>query len=87
MTAIAIEPLRALRRSLAPALVAMQRRGETAMAKGARLDDVSFFIDPAQFEREQQKLFRDMPLVLAFRRNCPGPAASALSTMPECPCC
>ena len=75
MTAIAIEPLRALRRSLAPALVAMQRRGETAMAKGARLDDVSFFIDPAQFEREQQKLFRDMPLVACLSSQLPGPGS------------
>ena len=47
-------PLRALRRTLAPALVDLVRRGETALAPGVRLEDVSFYLDPAQFEREHR---------------------------------
>jgi phenylpropionate dioxygenase-like ring-hydroxylating dioxygenase large terminal subunit len=68
-------PLRALRRQLAPALVAMQRRGETAMMPGARLDDVSFFIDPDQFACERQAFFRDMPLVACLSADLPEPGS------------
>jgi carnitine monooxygenase subunit len=68
-------PLRALRRELAPALVAMQRRGSTAMMPGARLDDVSFFVDPGQFTRELQAFFRDMPLVACLSAELPEPGS------------
>jgi len=74
-TMIAESPLHALRRKLAPPLVEMQARGETAMMPGARLDDVAFFIDPAQFAREQQQLFRDMPLVACLSADLPGPGS------------
>ena len=68
-------PLRALRRELAPPLVDMQRRGETAMMPGARLDDVAFFIDEDQFARERQKFFRDMPLVACLSAELPEPGS------------
>jgi phenylpropionate dioxygenase-like ring-hydroxylating dioxygenase large terminal subunit len=64
-------PLRALRRELAPALVAMQRRGETATMPGARLDDVAFFIDEAQYAREREAFFRNMPLVACLSSELP----------------
>jgi carnitine monooxygenase subunit len=67
--------LRALRRELAPPLVDMQRRGETAVMPGARHDDVSFFIDEAQFAREQQAFFRDMPLVACLSAELPEPGS------------
>ncbi len=76
--AVAVEgepPLRSLRRDLAPALVAMQRRGATAMAPGARLDDVSFFIDPDQYARERQAFFREMPLVACLSAELPEPGS------------
>lgn len=68
-------PLRALRRELAPALVEMQRRGTSAMSPAARLDDVSFFTGAEQFAREQQALFRDMPLVACLSSELPEPGS------------
>jgi nitrite reductase/ring-hydroxylating ferredoxin subunit len=68
-------PLRALRCQLAPALVAMQRRGESAMMPSARMDDVAFFIDPDQFAREKQAFFRDMPLVACLSSELPEPGS------------
>lgn len=68
-------PLRTLRRKLAPPLVEMARRGETAMSADARLDDVSFFIDEAQFVRERQAFFREMPLVACLSSELPEPGS------------
>lgn len=68
-------PLRALRRKLAPALVAMQKRGETAMMPGVRHDDIAFFVDEDQFTREQQAFFRGMPLVACLSAELPGPGS------------
>ncbi len=72
---IADSPLRALRRQLAGPLVDLQRRGETALAQGVRHDEVAFFIDESQFAREQQKFFRDMPLVACLSAELPEPGS------------
>lgn len=68
-------PLRTLRRELAPPLVAMQRRGESAMKPTARLDDVSFYIGEEQFEREREMLFHGMPLVACLSTELPEPGS------------
>lgn len=68
-------PLRALRRALAPALVAMARKGETARASGLRLEDVSFYLDEAQFAREQAAFFQEMPLVACMSSELPLPGS------------
>jgi carnitine monooxygenase subunit len=68
-------PLRVLRRSLAPALVACIAAGETALAPGARLEDVSFYTDPGQFAREQRALFGSMPLVACLSAELPAPGS------------
>jgi phenylpropionate dioxygenase-like ring-hydroxylating dioxygenase large terminal subunit len=60
---VAEPPLRALRRRLAPGIVEMQRRGETARADSVLHEAAAFFFDPARFEREYEALFRQMPLV------------------------
>jgi nitrite reductase/ring-hydroxylating ferredoxin subunit len=67
--------LTALRRRLVPALVDMARRGETAVAPDALLEDVSFFRDTRRFAREQQRFFRDMPLVACLSRELPEPGS------------
>lgn len=63
--------LHALRQRLAPALVDMQRRGETSVMPEMRQDDVAFYTDPARFERERQAYFRDMPLVACLSAELP----------------
>ena len=67
--------LRTLRRELAPALVEMARKGETALAPGVRLEDVSFYLDEAQFAREQRTFFREMPLVACLSSELPEPGS------------
>ncbi len=67
--------LHALRRELAPPLVAMQRSGKSAMMPTARLDDVAFFIDPDQFARERQAFFQSMPLVACLSAELPEPGS------------
>jgi nitrite reductase/ring-hydroxylating ferredoxin subunit len=69
----AAQPLRALRRRLAPALVDMARRDETAKAPGLRLEDVAFYLDEAQFTREQALLFKALPLVACLSVELPEP--------------
>jgi carnitine monooxygenase subunit len=68
-------PLRALRRALAPGIVAMQRAGETAKAPGVLHEPASFFFDEAQFAREYQALFREMPLVACLSSQLPEPGS------------
>jgi phenylpropionate dioxygenase-like ring-hydroxylating dioxygenase large terminal subunit len=72
-TSVEEPPLRALRRQLAPALVDMQRRGATARMAGVRHERVEFYLDEAQFVREQQAFFRDMPLVACLSSELPEP--------------
>jgi len=60
---VAEPPLRALRRRLAPGIVDMQRKGETARAESVLHESAAFFFDPARFEREYEALFRQMPVV------------------------
>lgn len=67
--------LRTLRRELAPALVEMARKGETALATGVRLENLSFYLDKAQFAREQQIFFREMPLVACLSSELPEPGS------------
>jgi len=67
-----IEPtLRLLRRELAPALVEMQRQRATATMPGVRHESVEFYIGDAQFAREQQLFFREMPLVACLSSELP----------------
>src|SRR5262245_21774640 len=68
-------PLRVLRRELAPALVDMQRRGTTALAPAPRLEDVRFYLDEAQFARERQAFFREMPLMACLSSELPEPGS------------
>jgi len=68
-------PLRALRRELAPALVANVARGETALAPEVLHEDVGFYRDPARFVSEQQALFRELPLVACLSSQLPGPGS------------
>ena len=68
-------PLRALRRELAPVLVDMQRRGATATMPGVRHEDVRFYLDDAQFVREQQLLFREIPRVACLSSELPEPGS------------
>lgn len=68
-------PLRELRRRLAPALVAMASKGQTALAAGTRLEDVAFYLDEAQFGRETQALFREMPLVACLSAELAEPGS------------
>ena len=72
-TRTAEPPLRALRRTLAPALVANVAKGETALAPQVLHEDVGFFRDPARFTAERQALFREMPLVACLSSDLPGP--------------
>jgi nitrite reductase/ring-hydroxylating ferredoxin subunit len=55
--------LHELRRDLTRKIVEMARRGATHEAPGVMDVDVSFFLDPALFAREHQKLFRETPLL------------------------
>lgn len=68
-------PLRALRRRLAPGIVAMARAGETAKAPGVLHEAPTFFYDPAQFEREYRTLFREMPLVACLSSQLAEPGS------------
>lgn len=68
-------PLRALRRRLAPGIVDMARRGDTAMAPAVLHEDPAFFFDPARFERELKACFRDMPLVACLSSQLPEPGS------------
>ena len=70
--------LRALRRELAPGIVEMQRKGETAVAAGVLHEPVSFFHDPAGFAREHQTLFRQMPVVACLSAQVPEPGSFVL---------
>src|SRR5580704_9930626 len=67
--------LRTLRRELAPALVEMARKGETALAPGVRLEEVSFYLDELQFAREKQNFFHGMPLVACLSSELPEPGS------------
>jgi carnitine monooxygenase subunit len=73
--ALSDTPLRALRRELAPALVAMQRRGTTALAERPWFEDVAFYLDEGQFAREQQRFFREMPLMACLSSELPEPGS------------
>ncbi|MBW8753387.1 MAG: Rieske (2Fe-2S) protein, partial [Sphingomonadales bacterium] len=68
-------PLRTLRRELARDLVENQRRGETALAPGVLFEDVPFYLDAERFAREQQRLFREMPLVACLAADLPEPGS------------
>ena len=68
---VAEPPLRALRRKLAPGIVEMQRKGETARATSVLHESAAFFFDPAMFEREYQALFRQMPVVACLSSQLP----------------
>ncbi|MBW8755626.1 MAG: aromatic ring-hydroxylating dioxygenase subunit alpha [Sphingomonadales bacterium] len=68
-------PLRTLRRELARDLVENQRRGETALAPGVLFEDVPFYLDAERFAREQQRLFREMPLVACLSADLPEPGS------------
>ena len=68
-------PLRALRRRLAPGIVAMARKGETAKAPDVLHEPVSFFFDPDQFASEFEALFRGMPLVACLSSQLPEPGS------------
>jgi hypothetical protein len=68
-------PLRALRRKLAPALVANVAKGKTALAPQVLHEDVGFYRDPARFTAERQALFRSLPLVACLSADLPGPGS------------
>ena len=67
--------LRALRQELAPDLVEAARKGETALSASVLHEPKSFYTDPSQFEREQQQLFRGMPLVACLSAALPSPGS------------
>jgi len=67
--------LRALRRSLAGALVDNVAAGETALAPTVLHEDVAFYRDPSRFTVEQQRLFRETPLVACLSADLPGPGS------------
>lgn len=75
MTAPNGQALRDLRARLAPALVEMQRRGETALKPGLRQEAVSFYLDPELFAREQRQLFQGLPLVACLSCELPEPGS------------
>lgn len=75
LKALDANPLRALRRELAPGIVEMQRKGETAVAAGVLHEPASFFHDPAGFAREHQALFRQMPVVACLSAQLPEPGS------------
>lgn len=64
--------LKVLRENLAPDLVEAARKGETALSAAVLHEHRSFYIDPEQFEREQQQLFRTMPLVACLSSELPA---------------
>ncbi len=68
-------PSRKLRRELGRQAVAMQRRGETAMAPEVMQEDVSFYTSHERFAREQTKIFRETPLVACFSAELPEPGS------------
>lgn len=72
---IAEPPLRALRRRLAPGIVEMQRKGETARAASVLHESAAFFFDPDRFKREYQALFRQMPVVACLSSQLPEPGS------------
>ncbi|MEO6717612.1 MAG: aromatic ring-hydroxylating dioxygenase subunit alpha [Novosphingobium sp.] len=72
-TMIAEPPLRALRRRLAPGIVEMARKGETAKAAGVLHEPAAFFFEQARFDREFHALFRGMPLVACLSSQVPEP--------------
>ena len=74
-TRLAEPPLRALRRRLAPGIVAMARAGDTAKAPGVLHEPAAFFFDPAMFERELAACFRSLPLVACLSSQLPGAGA------------
>ena len=67
--------LRELRRRLAPAVVDMARRGETALANETMFEDVAYYRDSARFEAERIKLFRETPVVACLSHDLPGPGS------------
>lgn len=73
---IEAEPaLRTLRRELAGPLVENVRRGETARSPGVLQEDISFYLDPARFTREQAALFRAMPIFACLSSDLPEPGS------------
>jgi carnitine monooxygenase subunit len=68
-------PLRALRRELAPALVANVAKGETALAPEVLHEGVGFYRDPARFNAERQALFCDLPVVACLSSQLPEPGS------------
>ena len=67
--------LRKLRRKLARGVVDLARKGETAVAPGVLHERVSFYLDPDMFAREQQKLFREMPVVACLSSDIAEPGS------------
>jgi nitrite reductase/ring-hydroxylating ferredoxin subunit len=68
-------PLKKLRRRLARGAVEYARKGETAVAPAVLHEEVPFYLDPQMFAREQQRFFREMPLVACLSTDLPEPGS------------
>jgi carnitine monooxygenase subunit len=64
-------PLKKIRRKLARGAVEYARKGETAVAPAVLHEDIAFYLDTAMFTREEQRLFREMPVVACLSTDLP----------------
>jgi phenylpropionate dioxygenase-like ring-hydroxylating dioxygenase large terminal subunit len=69
------EPLKAARRQLCRRAIEHAARGTTDLAPHVMRNDVRVYTDAAHFTLEQQKLFREMPIVVCLAADLPNPGS------------
>lgn len=72
------EAMREIRLKLSRRIAEYAKNGKTDQAPDVLLEDVSFFTDPEMFAREQQKLFRETPIVACLTQDVPEPGSFQL---------
>jgi phenylpropionate dioxygenase-like ring-hydroxylating dioxygenase large terminal subunit len=72
------EAMREIRLRLARRVVEHLKHDTTDLAPDVMHDDVAFYRDPARYEREMQKLFRETPLVAGLSQELPTPGSYLL---------